>query len=65
MSMPPETPPPEVVASEPDCRICEDWGTVVSFAPNGQVNGINYCRCRKGVERRDVEQGQQERAAGS
>ena len=42
----------QVPGLEPECRVCEDWGTVVQVDDRGMSKGIDFCACAKGREER-------------
>ena len=35
---------------EPECRKCEDWGTVVLFDDRDMPKALRFCGCAKGRE---------------
>jgi hypothetical protein len=51
--------------AEPECRLCEDWGTVVRFDDRGMPQGLDPCTCPKGLEAAAVTSAGEGTSAGS
>src|SRR5258708_7505029 len=37
---------------EPDCRTCEDWGTIVLADDRDMPKALEFCSCAKGLEQK-------------